>query len=341
MLTALCAVGALAFGDVNLRKGMTVYVDYNQTHGLKEGTEVLAAGLHVGTVMGISYHAGHYDEDLGRPVFVRVEVFIEDHATSWIREDTEFLVVVPGFVGDPNLEAFSVDPDSPVVGPDHVFRGTDPPTLAEVLESVNHTVEGFEQLSQNVSRGAERMELDQMVNDIARFTGDLNDTIAANEEDIDQFFANLDESFHEFRFRDPDLVDEIQIRLTDARELGESLNAEIGTGRDIRRILVDAERATNDLRDDIDVLTDAREAVENFNRDIGGAEYDIGNTIHGAADVTDNLREPVENVTADIHEIVEGEGLLGRLVMDDTIYLDAREYFRELRIRPWRAIWRE
>ncbi len=39
--------------------------------------------------------------------------------------------------------------------------------------------------------------------------------------------------------------------------------------------------------------------------------------------------------------IEAGEGSIGRLLADEEIYEDIREFVRELKRRPWRIIWKE
>ena len=42
-----------------------------------------------------------------------------------------------------------------------------------------------------------------------------------------------------------------------------------------------------------------------------------------------------------VARVEAGEGSIGRLLRDEEIFEDIREFVRELKRRPWRIIWKE
>ena len=57
--------------------------------------------------------------------------------------------------------------------------------------------------------------------------------------------------------------------------------------------------------------------------------------------ISEDLAAASGDVRTVIDRIEQGEGSIGRLLRDEEIFEDMREFVRELKRRPWRIIWKE
>jgi hypothetical protein len=67
----------------------------------------------------------------------------------------------------------------------------------------------------------------------------------------------------------------------------------------------------------------------------------LGTSIDNVEAITDNVVVVSEDVRDMVARIHNGEGSIGRLLQDEEIFDDVREFVRELKRRPWRIIWKE
>ena len=74
---------------------------------------------------------------------------------------------------------------------------------------------------------------------------------------------------------------------------------------------------------------------------MSGNEPQIDNTIDNVEQISGDLMAASGDVRTVIGRIEAGEGSIGRLLADEEIYEDIREFVRELKRRPWRIIWKE
>lgn len=92
VLVVVCVGLLVAFviilGGASSAGGKTLYVDVDTSAALKVGAPVKVAGVPAGKVMGIDYRGGEIDPAVGRPVFVRVTLAVDEDKLSTLRKDT-------------------------------------------------------------------------------------------------------------------------------------------------------------------------------------------------------------------------------------------------------------
>ena len=341
VLLALVTLAAFVFiiGDCKFgRGGGVLYVDYNSAAGLKAGAPVRLSGIQIGSVRRVEFMGGVYDETLGRPVYVRATLDVDPSYLGSIREDARFAITTQGVLGEPYVEITSRDSPAPFLESDDIVRGVDPPTLADMLETASDALSGIEELVArlNMREGAGTpIRIDDFINNIGDLAGNLNERVEANADEIDSIFEDVAGILRENRDKIPRILDNAEGALAEFEQLGASLNYGMGRGQNLRNIMGNVDTITESAAREIDpILVAARGTLEEANVILSDNREDIRTTIRNLSSVS----EDVEGVTS---RIARGEGTIGRLLTDEEIFEDVREFIRELKRRPWRIIWKE
>lgn len=339
----------MVLGDCNFSPGFHVSVDFTNAAGLKPGAPVRLAGIPAGSVKSVRFMGGEveeFDDGTERPVYVRATLFIEEEIRASIRSDASFTITTQGVLGEPYVEITSLDRDAPVIEDGQVFLGTDPPRLDQLLASGADILEGVRELVERLNRrGDNPIRLDDFVNNIADAAGELNDRVVANRDEIDGIISNTDEIIAEVaanRETLPNILRNVESATGEFDALGRSLNRGVGNGSDIRTIISNVEEVTEvAAREAEPVLESIRGAADSAERILSGNEEEISNTITNAESLTADLASASSDVRTIVHRVEQGEGSIGRLLRDEEIFEDMREFVRELKRRPWRIIWKE
>src|SRR5689334_24981463 len=91
LISSAILVGfVFVLGNVSLRSGFKIYVDYDYIGALQPGAPVKVSGIKVGKVSDVEFFGGKEDSKLHQRVQVRVTAWIEDRVRDSIRPDAEF-----------------------------------------------------------------------------------------------------------------------------------------------------------------------------------------------------------------------------------------------------------
>ena len=286
-------------------------------------------------------------EGVERPVYVRATLFIEDEMRQSIRRDAQFTITTQGVLGEPYVEVTSIDRTAPPIEPGDIFLGTDPPRLDQLLSSGYDIIEGLRELVNRMNRRGEQepIRIDDLVNNIADTAGELRDRLVTNRDHIDSIVRGVDETVTEIAANKqtiPNILQNVESATGEFDRLGQSLNRGVGDGGDIRRIVDNVEEITVVARREVEpTLTSIRGAAETAERVLRDNEDEIGTTVANAERISEDLVAASGDVRTVIGRIEQGEGSIGRLLRDEEIFEDMREFVRELKRRPWRIIWKE
>lgn len=192
---------------------------------------------------------------------------------------------------------------------------------------------------------AEPIRIDDLINNIADAAGELHERVATNRDHIDSIIRGVDETVSEIATNKetiPNILHNVESATGEFDQLGRSLNRGVGDGGDIRRIVDNVEEITVVARREVEpTLTSIRGAAESAERILNENEDQIGSTIDNAERISVDLASASADVRTVVHRIEQGEGSIGRLLRDEEIFEDMREFVRELKRRPWRIIWKE
>lgn len=341
---AILVAFVLVLGDCTVGRDFMIYVDFNDAAGLKAGAELRVSGYRAGSVRKVEFMGGQHDPEVDRPVYVRAHVLLDREMESYVRQDSEFTITTQGVLGEPYIASQSRDPSAASARDGQIFEGIDPPRLDMIISAAYESLQSVRDLVNNLGDtvGSDDFDLKGFVNNISSLAGSLDERVRANEEHIDSIIASADSILETGRDRLPGLVDEVESTLVQYRRLGSSLNTGVQDGQAIRRIIRDAEEVAAVAAREIDpTLQSIREATDTASRLLTENEDSINRSIAHVEAALETARGAVDDVAVIVERIERGEGTVGRLLSDEELFDDMREFVRELKRRPWRMIWKD
>jgi phospholipid/cholesterol/gamma-HCH transport system substrate-binding protein len=307
-------------GGVSFKSGYTVYVDFNNPGGIKPGAAVRIAGVRVGTVESSQYLGGKLDPTTGRRSLVRVELEIDEDVRETIHEDALFYVTSSGVLGEPFM---ALDPGSstkPVLAAGSIHKGIDPPRLDLALAM------GFELLETMVNAVRDnREELSGLLHDTSGLLKGLNNVIGKNQDKLHNIVANLETA------------------TVEGNKLITGVRENYVDGAQVQRIMSNVDKTLQAAgKDTGPLLTDVRGAIADA-RDVLGPEQreKLKTTISDVAVLADKGKTTLADTQQIVTHMRRGEGTVGALLMDEELYDDVQEIFRDLKHNPWKLFWRE
>ncbi|RLB53207.1 MAG: MCE family protein [Deltaproteobacteria bacterium] len=323
VLTAVVIFGGFVFllGGFDFASGRDVYVDFDNPGRVKPGAPVTAGGVPIGRVEEIEYRGNRLDPATNTRALIRIRLSIEDLYYDTLHEDAVFYVTSQSILGEQIVAVDPGDPEKPGL-PDHPLVGLDPPRLDLALAL------GFELLEAIVEVLKEnRGELSGMLTNLAVILDNLAGILGGERERISSILENVDRASE------------------DAAGLAHAARETV-EGPEIDRIVRNLDRTLVALARDIQpILTETRSAVTNANEtlaSVGPEEREqIRAAIHDAAELAERANAAVGEAQGLVHQISEGRGTVGALVMDEAIYDDLQEMLRDVKHNPWKLFWRE
>ena len=115
----------------------------------------------------------------------------------------------------------------------------------------------------------------------------------------------------------------------------------------ILRTIDNVDRLASDVsRDSEPLLKDAREAMANVNRisatvgDPAGQEK-LKKALSDLTELASRANSMASDAQAIVAHMKKGEGTVGALVMDESVYDDVQEMVRDLKHNPWKFLWKQ
>jgi phospholipid/cholesterol/gamma-HCH transport system substrate-binding protein len=205
-----------------------------------------------------------------------------------------------------------------------IVKGVDPPRLdlflAKAYDLLDTTVTGIRNNRQLIS--------DIAVNTAGLLKG-LNETLTDNRPRVDRIVQN------------------VEALSVESNELVRDAKKQYIDNPKIQRTIDNVDTLTADVtRDAAPLLKDAREAMANVNR-VSATVGDPAQQEKLKKALSDlaELASRANAMAADAREIVshmkKGEGTVGALVMDESVYDDVQEMVRDLKHNPWKFLWKQ
>jgi phospholipid/cholesterol/gamma-HCH transport system substrate-binding protein len=320
----ILAAFVLIMGGLSFEKTYTVYVDFDNPGGLQAGAPVRVAGVKCGKISELRFMGGTIDPKTNRRTLVRAKVQIEQRVKSSIHEDADFYVTTQGVLGEQFLAIDPGSPQRPVLEENSIVKGIDPPRLdlflAKAYELLDTTINGIRNNRELIS---------DIATNTAGLLKGLNLVLNDNRERIDRIVQNL------------------EALSAEANTLTHHARLNYVDNPKIARTIDNIDRITADIqRDSGPILRDAREATANLNRAsklLGGEEEHakLKRTIDEVAQLAARANATAADAQSIVSHIKKGQGTVGALVMDESIYDDVQEMVRDLKHNPWKFLWRE
>jgi phospholipid/cholesterol/gamma-HCH transport system substrate-binding protein len=320
----ILAAFVLVMGGLNFQKTFPVYVDFDNPGGLQSGAPVRIAGVKVGSVKELAFLGGKVDPKTGRRTLVRATLAIEERVKSAIHDDSDFYVTTQGVLGEQFLAIEPGTVDRPVLAEGAIVKGIDPPRLdlflAKAYDLLDTTVNGIRNNK-------------ELISDIAVNTGGLlkglNEALKDNRPRIDRIVQNVEALSAE----SSDLVKDAKAKYVDNPKIEHTIDV-------VDKLSSDVERDAEPL------LKDAREAMANANRisatlgDSAGQER-LKKTLADLAELASRANATAADAQALVAHMKKGQGTVGALVMDESVYDDVQEMVRDLKHNPWKFLWKQ
>lgn len=313
----------VVLGNVSLRSGFTVYVDYDYVGNLQAGAPIKVSGIKVGKVRELAFWGGKVDAASGRRVQVRVEAWVEDRARDSIRRDAEFFINTAGVLGEQYLEIVpGRDFAAPPVAPGSIVRGTDPPRTDLVVARLYEVLDGVSSVLRD-----DRQAIADVLRNGASAVAEVNRLLVDNRQQVAELIGNTSglarEATTTLRTVNRQLGDR---QLTSLVGRADTL---LATANDsLRQLTPPAVNLLSDATRMTGIVTEAR--VE---RALTVADK--------AATAVGSASGLLDNVNAAVVDLRQGKGTVGALLARDEVYADLRELIRDLKRNPWKLFWKE
>ncbi|PIE66012.1 MAG: hypothetical protein CSA24_01145 [Deltaproteobacteria bacterium] len=323
---ALLVMFVLLLGDFSMSSGSEILLDVETSAALKPGAPVKIAGVPAGRVVDVDYRGGELDPAVGRPVFVRVTLRVDDDKLATLRRDARFYITNQGVLGEKYVEIEPVSHEGPVAQPGEVFEGEPPMRLeimasdaGRVLSSIAGVLRRNEQAIEDII-----VDTSATMKIVKRAVGRADALLADNSPKIGE------------------VIDQLLVVEAEVKALAASAREVLGDGREIRAALDNVAALSSELRRAVGpVVRQVRGTLDKYatlaitgQALVADAQAKAESTLAGIAQVIDDAK----TVTGRIRD---GRGTVGALLSDQEMYDDIREMMKDLKRHPWKFIWKE
>lgn len=320
----ILAAFVLIMGGLSFEKTYTIFVDFDNPGGLQSGAPVRIAGVKCGKVSEMSFMGGKIDPKTNRRTLVRAKLSVEQRVKDSIHEDADFYVTTQGVLGEQFLAIEPGSPQKPTLQENTIVKGIDPPRLdlflAKAYELLDTTMNGIRNNRELIS---------DIATNTAGLLKNLNLVLSDNRERINRIVANL------------------ETLSAEANTLTAHARTNYVDNPKIARTIDNVDKVAAEIQKDSGpMIKDAREAIANLNRAskvVGGEEEQakLKKTIDEVAQLAARANATAADAQAIVAHVKKGNGTVGALVMDETVYDDVQEMVRDLKHNPWKFLWRE
>jgi phospholipid/cholesterol/gamma-HCH transport system substrate-binding protein len=329
LVSGAILVGFLfVLGNVSLRSGFTIHVDYNYVGSLVAGAPVKLSGIKVGKVSAVELFGGREDPEIGKRVQVRVTAWVEDRVASSIRGDAEFFINTAGVLGEQYLEIVpGKDWEHPPIKPGTIVHDEhlvhDPPRTDLVVARLYEVLDGVSSVLRD-----DRDAIKHLLSNGASAVAELNQLLVDNRAKIGELIGGATA-----------LANEGTVTLR-------KLNAGLGDGRPVASLIASADAALVTTRSSLQTLTPGAAALMTDATRVTGmiTEQRLGGVdraIDHAATAAGRAGALLDNTNGMVTDLRAGKGTAGALLSRDELYTDLRELIRDLKRNPWKLFWKE
>jgi phospholipid/cholesterol/gamma-HCH transport system substrate-binding protein len=326
--TAILLAFIFILGNLSLRSGYTIALDFDYIGALQPGAPIKVSGIKVGKVESVDFFGGKPDVQTGKRVQVRITAWIEDRAKDSIRSDAEFFINTAGVLGEQYLEIVpGRDWDHPAIAAHTIIHGPpavhDPPRTDLVVARLYEVLDGVSAVLHD-----DRDAIKNLLGNGASAVAEINKILVDRHAQIGEFIVSA-----------ADLAKEAKTTLS-------KLNQGLGDGRSVATLLGDADATLKTAQSSLATLTPAAHALlADATRVTGIITEQRLDTALGAADKAASAATKagglIDNLNGAVTDLRAGKGTAGALLSRDELYSDLRELIRDLKRNPWKLFWKE
>lgn len=329
-------------GDFQFGDDFTVYVDLENAGGVKPGADVRIAGIPAGSVESVVFWGGRHDDEVDRPVTVRLTLLIREDMADSVGVGARPVVTTLGVLGEPYIEIVNPDPPWDPVEEGTIFIGQSPVRTDEIIGKLNRGLGALAELVSELEASLEDGDLGRLLAETADLADHLDEVVIDNRENVRNTIENVSVILEENRDSIPQIVDNVENATAEFERLGAGLNTAVGDGRRLRDAIASLEEVVSSASEHApETFSDLEAIMDTLQRVLAEQEDALSASITNVETITTNLADASTEASDLIAYVNAGRGAVGALLRDDEMYDDIRELIRELKRRPWRLIWKE
>lgn len=297
----------------------TFHAKFNDVVGLKPGSVVRMGGLDVGSVKSVR----HADDPRDPAIYVTIDVAREEATRVW--PDTKARIVGKGLLGDKMVELVGGDPSKgPAKDGSFIESEAEPGDMAKTMEKFQDVAKKADETMAAVKKTSETLADPQLAEDlhgsvnslrlildgVAKEPGVAHKMIFDPEEGrrVDRILANLDATT-------------ANLNATTANVRAISERAKTGPGL-VHTLIYDEKTAESTAG----TLAEVHGALKRMREGNGLAHAVIyGDDENSSQKVMANLGAMSDDLREIVHDIRQGRGTIGALLVDPSVYEDIKQ----------------
>lgn len=309
-------------GELRVGHVTTLPVDFAHTGNVVKGAPVKLGGVQVGRVDEIHLLPDRRDAN-GTALPVRMSLDITPESRASLHQDATVMVATVGPLGEPYLELTPGSSSAPRLPEGAALRGTDSPRLEVVVQQIARfldAINGVLERDPNL--------LANLATNVSKLAGTLDTVLTENRGDLRALTADLSAT------------------AKDLKQLAATARTAFQPGGSGARLLDDAAATAALMRRELPGLTSsAGKTLDGLAAVTGPLTPEDGQKLKAALDRYAAAGEHLEQLAAKadrvLGQIESGEGTLGALQKDPTLYNELRTLVTDLRKHPWKIIWKD
>lgn len=337
--TALLVGFVALLGTFSVGERVSIRVELADAGGLLAGAPVRIAGVRAGRVEVVEFLVDSRTRETAPkagelPVHVRVVASIDADKFPAIRQDSEFFVTSQGVLGEKYLEIRPGRPETPALEAGAAVRAEDPARIDLIFARAESILT---QIEAALSGGGE-LGVGELVSSLTGLSTRVNGYLERHQSRLDQ------------------ATEDIVATTADLRAVIGAVRTGIGTGEELTATLRDTATVIAVMaREAGPVSVVAREALGN----LGRAAAAIIRLVELSEPMLDMMSAELPGVLAEVPgmlasgkgalndlaaisaRVADGQGLVGKVLIDDEIYADLKAMLRDIKDNPWKLLWRE
>jgi phospholipid/cholesterol/gamma-HCH transport system substrate-binding protein len=305
-------------------KMVTYKTKFKNVSGLAMGADVSIAGVLIGDVAKIELPSDVTDH------YIIVEFKVEKDKTKWIRKDTRTWIKTMGLLGDKYIELTQGSVTEEPLPPGSFIESIPVVSVDEVLKKGDNMVDNFMVLIATAREVVEKVNrgeglLGRLVTDeelSKSFTDDAKDMITRVRNIVDK--VDNGQGALGVLINDRKSADEIMDNLKNFSHTLKDIGETIDRGESLAgRILMDEKQGTQMFEN----FTKASDSLKDFtirmnpNSVVGRLTSDD----EYADELLTNINTISDSVAKITEKVASGEGTLGKLVYDESMYQGATD----------------
>ena len=291
---------------------------FSNVQGLSEESPVWLGGLKVGRVTGIYFSQDPRDPRL------EVRFQVSRRYADRVRTDSVAQLTSMGVLGDKAVDISLGGPDAPPVEPGGVLKSSAGGDLSALLDSAGQVMENTLAISESLRAAAKAYGDPALAEDVARGMASLRAVLEEVEKGDGALHALIYDkaSGREVRTLMAN-ASQAAVRVDSAVGHLEALLREVRTGDGTAHALIYGDEGATALRELGAAAGQLAGLIEDAKKSPDGAVHQLvyGDASGMFADLG-SAAENLKNITA---TVAKGEGTVGGLISDPTVYEDLRE----------------